>query len=247
MDYLPFRICIESNIGTGKKIFINILKKFLDERIEYLPNPLDNWQNNKLLFGFYQDTSRWAYLMETKSTIDKIKMYNSHSSESPIVIGERSWMSDKHVFCEVLFNDMNCITECEYDSYQSFYSTVSQSAPPINAIIYLRTTPDNSYDNILKRNRNEETNLNFSYIEKLQERMDNWLLPASNIECEEEKCCKVIVLEMEEDLEADEAKQRSLMNNLLDKLPMLSDYAKIQINLNDGWTKVKRKARSQDP
>ena len=120
MDH-PFRICIESNIGTGKKVFITILKKFLDERIEYLTNPLDNWQNNKLLLGFYRETSRWAYLMETKSTIDKIKMYSSHSLNSPIVIGERSWMSDKHVFCEVLYN-MKCMTDFEYGSYQIFYS-----------------------------------------------------------------------------------------------------------------------------
>ena len=77
--------------------------------------------------------------------------------------------------------------------------------------------------------------------------MDGWLVPAADIVCDEEKCCRVIVIDMEEDLEADEAKQRSLMNILLEKLPILSDYAKGQINLNDGWTKVKRKVRSHDP
>ena len=47
---------------------------------------------------------------------------------------------------------------------------------PIKNIIYLRSTPEVSYERIKKRNRNGESNIPLEYLQQIHKLHDEWLI-----------------------------------------------------------------------
>ena len=51
----------------------NILKKhFNNNRTIFVPDNINNWKNKDILEKFYKETEKYAFLIEIKSTCDKI-------------------------------------------------------------------------------------------------------------------------------------------------------------------------------
>ena len=78
-------IAIEGNIGCGKTTQLSILEK---QGYSIYKEPIDKWP----LDEFYQDPSRWGFLLQVVVLRTFIK------GTEPISIHERSPMSSKYVF-----------------------------------------------------------------------------------------------------------------------------------------------------
>ena len=61
-------------------------------------------------------------------------------------------------------------------------------------IIYLRTSPEKAYQRIKKRNREEELNISYEYIQQLHDYHEEWLMDHTSVDH------RVIVIDADLDL-----------------------------------------------
>ena len=142
---------LEGNIGAGKTTILKIISNHFKD-IELVEEPVSQWQNlggSNLLDAFYTDPKRWGFSFEFFSMLTKIRaLLNAANSDKPIIIIERSILSNK-VF---------------------FY--LEHVYPQLSGIIYLDTPVDECIRRITKRNRGEECSIEKSYLELLKKKFD---------------------------------------------------------------------------
>lgn len=189
----PIIISIDGNIGSGKSTLINILKEELkyDENILFLDEPVDEWLkindgHTNILDYFYKDKKRWSYTFQnlafitrSKLLINAVKKNKTHFFQKrKIIISERSIETDKNIFAKMLYDEKD-ISEIEYKIYDYWYNMKLHDINVKN-VIYLRTTPNDSFDRILKRGRVEESDLKYEYIQTIHNYHDKWLVDGNN-------------------------------------------------------------------
>lgn len=171
-------ICVDSNIGGGKSTLLELLskRKELKPFIELLLEPVERWQDingQNLLHLFYNDPKKYSYIFQTMTIITRMESHDK-ADKSKLIIGERSWLTDKHVFVNQLHRD-GVLNKFEYDCYNEWYNYWTSKAP-IDGILYIDTKPDECYrrkHNL--RQRKEEESIPLSYLEHLDQRHHEWL------------------------------------------------------------------------
>ena len=170
-------IHVEGNIGAGKSTFINFIKNNTDYNISQ--EPVDEWmkikdENGKsLLELFYNDIDRWSFVFQMNCFISRV-----HNSKNMPKTGfnfiERSILSDK-IFSKNCYegNNMNKI---EFDVYTRWSDWLKDKlCNNIDAVIYLKTTPEISNERIKKRLRDGEDDIPLEYLKKLHQGHEEWL------------------------------------------------------------------------
>ena len=187
-------ISIDGLIGSGKSTLIEKLKKKTD--FVLIPEPLDKWFQYKdvdgknILEKFYNDKSRWGYtfqnvafLTRVKALTDAIEKINQSFGVNDIIkrilgipyilITERSILTDKYVFAQMLF-DEGIINQLEFSLYNDWFVNHSPKIK-FNNIIYVRTTVKNAVERIKSRGRMEEVNIPEKYLSDLETYHNKWL------------------------------------------------------------------------
>jgi deoxyguanosine kinase len=181
----PIIISLDGNIGAGKSTLLNAIREKIPE-INYVDEPVGQWtalkdSNGKnLLELFYEDKKRWAYtfqncaiLTRLKNIQDAIQKLDMTSSEQHIVLTERSVLTDRYVFAEMLRNSGD-IDPLEWDLYEMWFNNFAKKLP-IRAIIYLSTSATTSNKRIKIRNRHGEENISIDYLNSLDEQHKKWI------------------------------------------------------------------------
>jgi deoxyadenosine/deoxycytidine kinase len=151
-------------------------RKELKPFIELLLEPVERWQDingQNLLHLFYNDPKKYSYIFQTMTIITRMESHDK-ADKRKLIIGERSWLTDKHVFVNQLHRD-GVLSDFEYDCYNEWYNYWTSKAP-IDGILYIDTKPDECYrrkHNL--RQRKEEESIPLSYLENLDKRHHEWL------------------------------------------------------------------------
>ncbi len=177
-------IAIEGNIGTGKSTIIEYLKqKYKDDsNILFIEEPLNKWLNLKdtdgqnILGKFYETPERWSYSFQMHAFITRAKDIISNQTKANIIIIERSIMTDRNVFASIL-KDSGKISELEWKLYQEWFNWLTEHFTCItpDSYIYLKADPMISYQRMVKRTRDEESNVSLEYIQSVTDKHDSWL------------------------------------------------------------------------
>ena len=178
-------ISLDGNIGAGKSTLLAEIRKQFDD-IHYVDEPVNQWTELKnesgknLLELFYDDKKRWSYtfqncailtrLINIQQTIDKI---SAKYSSPQIILTERSILTDKYVFAEML-RESGDIDGLEWDLYNKWFDTFG-SKLPTKAIINLSTSPETSYKRIHIRNRSGEELISLDYLKALDKQHQKWM------------------------------------------------------------------------
>ena len=181
-------ISVEGNIGTGKTTFLSALKeKYSDHpQIKFVAEPLEDWLNLKdsdgknILEKFYNDQERWSYSFQMNAFITRSKSILAADPNKNIVIIERSVITDRRIFAELL-RSQGKISEMEWQLYEQWYNWLLDTfnvKPDI--YVYLSCTPETSYNRMKFRSRKEEDLVPFDYIKKVADMHDMWLLNEYN-------------------------------------------------------------------
>jgi deoxycitidine kinase/deoxyguanosine kinase len=173
-------ISIEGNIGSGKSTFVEALKKhFHSESICFLDEPVELWNTivdehgKTMLENYYQDSKKYAFSFQMMAYISRLSILKKaiDSKKYDIIITERSLYTDKHVFCQMLYDD-HTIQEMDYKIYNKWFDEFNMNVPI--HYVYLKTDPQVSYDRVIQRNRHGEI-IPLSYLERCSLYHDIWL------------------------------------------------------------------------
>jgi len=169
-------IHIEGNIGAGKSTLLNFIKENIECNISQ--EPVDEWEKINLLDNFYKDISRWSFTFQMNCFISRTQKVDNLPEGVNII--ERSIMSDRIFAKNCYKNDQ--MTKIEYDIYLKWSKWLYEKlSKKIKNIIYLRSTPQVSYERIKMRNRNGESDIPLEYLEQIHKLHDEWLLDNDDI------------------------------------------------------------------
>jgi deoxyadenosine/deoxycytidine kinase len=180
-------ISLDGNIGAGKTTLLNEIRKSIPE-IHYVDEPVGQWTalrnetGKNLLELFYEDKKRWSYtfqncailtrLINIQKAVDIVSA-SASASEPQIILTERSILTDKYVFAEMLRRSGD-IDGLEWDLYNSWFDTFG-SKLPTKAIIYLSTSAETAKKRIGVRNRAGEDLISLDYLHALDEQHKKWV------------------------------------------------------------------------
>ena len=178
-------ISLDGNIGAGKSTLLAEIRNKLHD-IHFVDEPVGQWtalknaEGKNLLELFYQDKKRWSYtfqncaiLTRLKNIKDAVENLDSTIKGPQVIITERSVLTDKHVFAEML-HDSGDIDPLEWELYESWFNIFGKQFP-VRAIIYLSTSSTTSKERITIRNRNGEENIGLDYLDALDAQHKKWI------------------------------------------------------------------------
>lgn len=182
-------ISVEGNVGTGKTTFLTKLAQTYKVILE----PVDEWTNMRnangknLIQEYYADPKRNAYLFQSIAFRSRLR---NIVNQEPCLI-ERSIYTDRNVFANACRED-GLLGDIEWSDYNSWFDWITDAfkVQP-HGFIYLRCSPEMSYERVKKRNRSGEETLSLEYLRTLHQKHEDWLLNERD----------VLVFDVEEDFE----------------------------------------------
>lgn len=178
----PVVISIEAAIGTGKSTLLNLIEKHCFDWV-VVQEPVRQWQSvgkegHNLLEAYYTDQSRYAFSFQTYCVLSRVEVVKKALEECPastkVVVLERSWLSDRFTFAEML-RERGKISPLEWELYQEWYNFAVQNGPKIDGHVYLECSTDTCMTRLRKRARCEETTVTKEYQTALIQRHEQWL------------------------------------------------------------------------
>jgi deoxyadenosine/deoxycytidine kinase len=182
---VPILITLDGNIGAGKSTLLDLLR----ERIPWLsviPEPVGEWLTMKngagesLLELFYKDTPRWAYTFQNAAiltrlidTLKILKEWKPTEGKLPIIVTERSVLTDRHVFADML-HSQGKLDDLEWNLYLRWYDAFAKELP-IRGIVHLSTSASTSKERIAVRGRSGEGGIPLDYLEALDVQHKKWV------------------------------------------------------------------------
>lgn len=181
----PIIISLDGNIGAGKSTLLAEIRKRLHD-VHVVDEPVGQWtalknaEGKNLLELFYEDKRRWAYtfqncaiLTRLKNIQDAVENLDTTLKGPQVIITERSVLTDKHVFADMLYNSGD-IDMLEWDLYESWFNEFGKKYP-VRGIIYVSTSSTTSSERIKIRNRNGEENIGLDYLDALDRQHKKWV------------------------------------------------------------------------
>jgi deoxyadenosine/deoxycytidine kinase len=167
-------ITIEGNIGCGKTTLIQELKKYNNDNIIFIEEPVDIWStisidNITILDKFYEDPIKYGFSFQMMAYISRLSVLNKTIKNNPdsIIVTERCLLTDKNIFAKMLY-DSNKIDPYSYQIYNLWFTEFFSNLPK-HKHIYLYSEPENIINRIKKRNRKGEEKLDINYLKKCHE------------------------------------------------------------------------------
>ena len=172
-------INVEGNIGCGKSTFIALLKEEFKDRTDVivLTEPVDEWlkikdKDGNILQHYYKDQKAYAFSFQMLAYISRLAILKEALDWGyKYIITERCLDTDKHIFCQMLYDD-GFINEIEFQIYNKWFDEfiIKQEY----RTIYLRCDPIIAHQRVQIRSRIEET-ISLEYLQKCHDYHDKWL------------------------------------------------------------------------
>ena len=178
-------ISLDGNIGAGKSTLLQEIRNKLHD-VHIVDEPVGQWTSLKnakgksLLELFYEDKNRWSYTFQNCALLTRLKNIqkaveniDTTISSPQVIITERSVLTDKHVFAEMLYDAGN-IDPLEWELYESWFNVFGKKYP-VRAIIYVSTSSGTSKERINTRNRSGEESIDLEYLDALDKQHKKWI------------------------------------------------------------------------
>ena len=160
-------ISIEGNIGAGKTTLAHILSKALNARLI-----LEEFADNPFLAIFYENPAQYAFSVELFFMAERFKQLKDLVSQQDLF--QNITISD-YLFTKcLLFAKVN-LSEEEFRLYQRLFEIMNQQMIQPDLLIYLHSPVSKLQENIKKRNRSYELNIQNDYLFNLQETFTNYI------------------------------------------------------------------------
>lgn len=159
MDYNY--LVIEGNIGAGKT---SLARKIAEDTNSKLI--LEQFAENPFLPKFYKDPDRYSFPVELAFLADRYQQLKTEIA--PRDLFQTKTVSDYYFIKSLIFSK-NTLKDDEYKLYKQLFDIIQQQLPLPDLYVYLHVNTDNLLENIKKRGRDYETEIEKSYLNQIQD------------------------------------------------------------------------------
>ena len=156
-------IAIEGNIGAGKTTLAKMLSRYLGSSLL-----LEEFEDNHFLKAFYNGKD-FAIHAEIQFILDRSKqLADFFSKKHQLIISD--YVPEK----SLIFSKMN-LSESEYKIIKDLTSVLYKNFQKPDLILFIDRSTEDLIENIIKRGRAYEQNIDGRYIENLNNGYEDWL------------------------------------------------------------------------
>ena len=152
-------VAIEGNIGSGKTSLSNLMSDEFNAKIV-----LERFADNPFLPKFYEDQERFAFPLEMSFLADRYQQLTDDLAQFDLF--KNFIVSDYYIFKSLIFAQVTLQKE-EYALYRKMFDIMYKEISKPDLYIYLYQNTDRLLENIKKRGRDYEQNIEASYLQKI--------------------------------------------------------------------------------
>ena len=153
-------IAIEGNIGAGKTSLTKMISDEFNAK-----TVLERFADNPFLPKFYKDKDRYAFPLEMSFLADRYQQLTDDLAQFDLF--KNFIVSDYYIFKSLIFAQVT-LSKDEYRLYRKMFDIMYKEITKPDVYIFLHQNTDRLIDNIKKRGRNYEQNIERSYLEDIQ-------------------------------------------------------------------------------
>jgi deoxyadenosine/deoxycytidine kinase len=169
MPEQPKHIAIAGNIGSGKTTLAEKLAKHFGWHALY-----ESVDNNPYLKDFYDDMPRWAFHLQIYFLNSRFNQVQLIRNSDRTIVQDRTIYEDAYIFAANLHRSGH-ITERDYQSYLSIFTSMSGMVQAPDLLIYLKADIPKLVRQIAKRGRDYEYKIQLDYLRNLNEHYEKWI------------------------------------------------------------------------
>lgn len=154
-------IAIEGNIGAGKTTLTKMMANDFNAKIV-----LERFADNPFLPKFYEDNDRFAFPLEMSFLADRYRQLSDDLAQFDLF--KNFIVSDYYIFKSLIFAQVTLQKE-EYLLYRRIFDIMYKEITKPELYIYLYQNTDRLLENIRKRGRSYEQNIEAAYLEKIHQ------------------------------------------------------------------------------
>ena len=144
-------IAIEGNIGAGKTSLASLMSDEFNARVV-----LERFADNPFLPKFYEDKERFAFPLEMSFLADRYQQLSDDLAQFNLF--KNLIVSDYYIFKSLIFAQVTLQKE-EYALYRKMFDIMYKEISKPDLYIYLYQNTDRLLENIKKRGRDYEQNI----------------------------------------------------------------------------------------
>lgn len=154
-------IAIEGNIGAGKTSLANMMSDEFNAKII-----LERFADNPFLPKFYEDKERFAFPLEMSFLADRYQQLSDDLAQLDLF--KNLIVSDYYIFKSLIFAQITLQKE-EYLLYRKMFDLMYKEITKPDLYVYLYQNTDRLLQNIKKRGRDYEQNIEAEYLQKIHD------------------------------------------------------------------------------
>ncbi|MAD97868.1 MAG: 2-amino-4-hydroxy-6-hydroxymethyldihydropteridine diphosphokinase [Flavobacteriaceae bacterium] len=160
-------IAIEGNIGSGK----TSLTKMLSEKYN-AKTVLERFADNPFLPKFYLDKERYAFPLEMSFLADRYQQLSEDLAQLDLF--RNFVVSDYYIFKSLIFAQIT-LHEDELFLYRKMFDIMYKEITKPDLYVYLYQNTKRLLENIKKRGRSYEQNIEADYLQKIHDGYKNFI------------------------------------------------------------------------
>ena len=162
-------IVIAGNIGSGKTTLTHMLVKHYG----WTPR-LESVQANPYLDDYYKDMKRWSLNLETFFLKERFRDLLEIEKSRETIIQDRSIFEGVFIFT-ANNHDMGNMSDRDFDTYMGLFRSMMLVLRKPDLMVYLKASVPHLVENIHRRGRDYEQNLQLDYLRNLNQRYDDFI------------------------------------------------------------------------
>ncbi len=151
-------LAIEGAIGAGTTTLARLLSDHWASGLV-----LEEFEENPFLERFYDDQDRWAFQTQLAFLASRFRQQKALSERD---LFQNLTVSD-YVFDKDRIFARQTLAGDELQLYESLFRLMEPTVPTPDLVVYLRSSPDRLMENIAKRDRPYERDMDPDYIARL--------------------------------------------------------------------------------
>ena len=154
-------IAIEGNIGAGKTSLATRIASEFNARLI-----LEQFEENTFLPKFYENPAKYAFPLELTFLAERYQQLKDKLSTQDMF--KAFTVADYFIHKSFIFASRN-LSGDEFTLYTRLFNIIEGVLPKPDLLVYLYLDLDNLKRNIQERGRVYERNIQFDYLEKIQQ------------------------------------------------------------------------------